>query len=157
VQTLEAKAVLDLAHADLEYYDKIIEISRARFKAGDLAQMDLDRIELLRVQYESEIQTAIVNLRTEKIALQQLLNDHTPLEQFDVTGPFDFRSDLLPLNDLEQAALDERPDLQQFNRSSRRRRIMSWRCRTAQPIRRLVPGTRITRQSRTRTRIRRWV
>jgi len=111
VQTLEAKAVLDLAHADLEYYDKIIAISRARFKAGDLAQIDLDRIELLRVQYESEIQTAIVNLRTEKIALQQLLNDHAPLEQFDVTGPFDFRSDLLPLNDLEQAALDARPDL----------------------------------------------
>ncbi|HWZ49850.1 MAG TPA: TolC family protein [Granulicella sp.] len=111
VQTLEAKAVLDLARADLEYYDKIIAISRARFKAGDLAQIDLDRIELLRVQYESEIQTAIVNLRTEKIALQQLLNDHAPLEQFDVTGPFDFRSDLLPLNDLEQAALDARPDL----------------------------------------------
>ncbi|HWZ50900.1 MAG TPA: TolC family protein [Granulicella sp.] len=111
VQTLEAKAVLELARADLEYYDKIIEISRARFKAGDLAQIDLDRIELLRVQYESEIQTAIVNLRTQKIALQQLLNDHTPLNKFDVTGPFDFKSDLLRVNDVEQAALDARPDL----------------------------------------------
>jgi cobalt-zinc-cadmium efflux system outer membrane protein len=111
VQTLEAKAVLELAKADLEYYDHIIEISRERFKAGDLAQIDLDRIELLRVQYESEIQTAIVNLRTAKIALQQSLNDHTPLEQFDVTGPFDFQSNLLPLNDVEQAALDARPDL----------------------------------------------
>jgi outer membrane protein, heavy metal efflux system len=65
VETLQAKAVLELAKADLEYYDKIIEISRSRFKAGDLAQIDLDRIELLRVQYESEIQTAIVNLRTQ--------------------------------------------------------------------------------------------
>ena len=52
VETLEAKAVLDLAKADLDYYDKIIEISRDRFKAGDIAQIDLDRIELLRVQYE---------------------------------------------------------------------------------------------------------
>src|ERR1700730_4627003 len=111
VQTLQAKAVLELAKADLEYYDKIIEISRARFKAGDLAQIDLDRIELLRVQYESEIQTAIVNLRTQKIALQQLLNDHTPLDKFDVTGTFDFQSNVLPLNDVEQAALDARPDL----------------------------------------------
>ena len=85
VQTLQAKAVLELAKADLEYYDKIIDISRNRFRAGDLAQIDLDRIELLRVQYESEIQTAIVNLRTEKIALLQLLNDRTPLDQFDVT------------------------------------------------------------------------
>jgi cobalt-zinc-cadmium efflux system outer membrane protein len=111
VQTLQAKTVLDLARADLDYYDKIIDISKARFAAGDLAQIDLDRIELLRVQYESEIQTAIVNLRTAKIALLQLLDDRTPVDQFDVTGPFDFTSDLKPLNDFEQAALDARPDL----------------------------------------------
>ena len=75
MQTLEAKAVLELARADLEYYDKIISISQDRFKAGDLAQIDLDRIELLRVQYESEIETAVVNLRTQKIQLLQLLDD----------------------------------------------------------------------------------
>jgi cobalt-zinc-cadmium efflux system outer membrane protein len=111
VQTLQAKAVLELAKADMEYYDKIIAISQDRFKAGDLAQIDLDRIELLRVQYESEIQTAIVNLRTAKIALLQLLDDRTPVDQFDVNGPFDFSSEMKPLNDFEQAALDARPDL----------------------------------------------
>jgi cobalt-zinc-cadmium efflux system outer membrane protein len=112
VETLEAKAVLELARADLEYYDHIIAISRDRFKVGDLAQIDLDRIELLRVQYESEIQTAIVNLRTAKIQLLQLLNDRTPVEQFDVTGPFDFSATLRPLEDFRQMALDARPDLQ---------------------------------------------
>jgi cobalt-zinc-cadmium efflux system outer membrane protein len=111
VDTLQAKAVLDLARADLEYYDKIIAISRNRLRAGDIAQIDLDRIELLRVQYESEIQTAIVNLRTAKIALLQLLDDRTPVDQFDVNGPFDFSSEMKPLNDFEQAALDARPDL----------------------------------------------
>jgi cobalt-zinc-cadmium efflux system outer membrane protein len=112
VNTLEAKAVLDLAKADLDYYDHIIQISRDRFKDGDLARIDLDRIELLRVQYESEIQTAIVNLRTAKIQLLQLLNDRTPVEQFDVTGTFDFSEDLKPLDDFRQVALDARPDLQ---------------------------------------------
>jgi cobalt-zinc-cadmium efflux system outer membrane protein len=111
VQTLQAKAVLDLAKADLAYYDKIIEISRSRFKAGDIAQIDLDRIELLRVQYEAEIQTALVNLRTSKIQLLQLLNDRTPIEQFDVTGPFDFADSLQPLESFRQIALDARPDL----------------------------------------------
>jgi cobalt-zinc-cadmium efflux system outer membrane protein len=111
VQTLEAKTVFDLAKADLEYYDHIIEISRARFKAGDIAQIDLDRIELLRVQYEAEIQTAIVNLRTAKIQLLQLLNDRTPVEQFDVSGPFDFSDTLRPLDDFRQMALSARPDL----------------------------------------------
>ena len=111
VQTLQAKAVLELARADLEYYDKIIDISRDRYKAGDLAQIDLDRIELLRVQYESEIQAAIVNLRTSKIQLQQLLNERTPVDQFDVTGPFDFSDSLKPVEDFHQIALDQRPDL----------------------------------------------
>jgi cobalt-zinc-cadmium efflux system outer membrane protein len=111
VQTLQAKAVLELAAADLVYYDKIIEISRSRFRAGDLAQIDLDRIELLRVQYEVELQSAIVDLRTAKIQLQQLLNDRTPVEQFDVSGPFDFSEELKPLEDFRKIALDQRPDL----------------------------------------------
>ncbi len=112
VQTLEAKDVLELARADLDYYDKIIDISRNRARAGDIAQIDLDRIELQRVQYEAEIQNAIVNLRTAKIQLLQLLNDRTPIDQFDVTGPFDFSSDLKPLEDFRQDALTARPDLQ---------------------------------------------
>jgi len=112
VETLEAKTVLGLAKADLDYYDKIIEISRDRLRAGDIAQIDFDRIELLRVQYESELQTAIVNLRTAKIQLLQLLDDHTPVDQFDVTGIFDFSDALDPLDSFHQAALAARPDLQ---------------------------------------------
>jgi cobalt-zinc-cadmium efflux system outer membrane protein len=111
VQTLQAKAVLKLAKADLDYYDKIIEISRARFNAGDLAKIDLARIELQRVQYESEIETAIVNLRQQKIQLLLLLDDRTPVDQFDVTGTFDLGPELQPLNDYHQIALDNRPDL----------------------------------------------
>ncbi len=112
VSTLQAKFVLDLAKADLNYYDKIIEMSRARLKTGDIAQIDFDRIKLLRVQYESELQTAIVNLRTAKIQLLQLMDDRTPLDQFDVTGTFDFSEALDPLDSFRQAALAARPDLQ---------------------------------------------
>jgi outer membrane protein, heavy metal efflux system len=111
VQTLQAKTVLRIAKEDLVYYDHIIQISRDRFNAGDIARIDLDRIELLRVQYESETQTASVNLRTSKIQLLQLLNDRTPVEQFDVNGPFDFSDQLKPLDDFRQIAVDARPDL----------------------------------------------
>jgi len=111
IQTLQAKTVVKMAKEDLEYYDHIIQISRDRYNAGDIAQIDLDRIELLRVQYESEIQTALVNLRTSKIQLLQLLNDRTPIDQFDVDGTFDFSDTLMPLEDFRKIALDERPDL----------------------------------------------
>lgn len=111
IQTLQAKAVLDLAREELAYYDHIIDISLARFTAGDLAQIDLDRIELQRVQYESDLQTAEVNLRTSKIQLLQLLNDRTQVDQFDVQGPFDFTDQLQPLETFRQIGLDNRPDL----------------------------------------------
>jgi len=102
---------VQFAKADIEYYDKIISISRDRFNAGDIAQVDFDRIELQRVQYESELQTALVNLRTSKIQLLQFLNDKTPVDQFDVTGTFDFTPAMQQLQDVRQAALDTRPDL----------------------------------------------
>jgi cobalt-zinc-cadmium efflux system outer membrane protein len=111
IQTLQAKTTVKLATEDLGYYDHIIQISRDRYNAGDIAQIDLDRIELLRVQYESEIQTALVNLRTAKIQLLQFLDDRTPVDQFDVNGVFDFSDQLQPLEDFRKIAMDERPDL----------------------------------------------
>jgi outer membrane protein, heavy metal efflux system len=111
VQTMQAKAVLTLTREELVYYDHIIAISQNRFKAGDIAQIDLDRIELQRVQYESDLQAAEVNLRTSKIQLLQLLNDRTPVDQFDVQGTFDFSDQLQPLDTFRQIALDNRPDL----------------------------------------------
>jgi outer membrane protein, heavy metal efflux system len=111
VNTLQAKAVLALAKESLAYYDKVLDVSRDRFKAGDIARVDLDRLELQRVQFETDVVTSTVSLRTAKIQLLQLLNDRTPIEQFDITGPFDFREELLPLEEFRQFALDNRPDL----------------------------------------------
>ncbi len=85
--------------------------SRDRLKAGDIAQIDLDRLELQRVQYESDLQAAEVNLRTAKIQLLTLLNDRTPVEQFDVNGPFDFIDQFVPRDEFRKIALDTRPDL----------------------------------------------
>jgi len=111
VQTLQQKAVLALAKADLDYFDTELAINRERFKAGDISQLDLDRIELQRVQYESDYQTALVNLRTAKITLLTLLDDRTPVEKFDVTGPFTFPDQIEPLQTYRDVAIQTRPDL----------------------------------------------
>jgi cobalt-zinc-cadmium efflux system outer membrane protein len=111
VQTLQAHAVLAVAKENLAYYDHVLDISRDRFAAGDLARIDLDRLELQRIQFESDLQTAEVNLRTAKIQLLMLLNDRTPVEQFDVAGPFEFGDQLLGLDEFRKIALDTRPDL----------------------------------------------
>jgi cobalt-zinc-cadmium efflux system outer membrane protein len=111
VQTLQQKSVLALATENLAYYDRLLGVSSERFKAGDIAQVDLDRLELQRVQFETDLQSALVNLRTAKIQLLTLLNDRTPIEQFDATGPFEFTEQILTPDELHQTALANRPDL----------------------------------------------
>ncbi len=111
VQILQAKAVVNVARDNLSNYDRVLEVSTERYRAGDIARIDLDRLELQRLQYESDMQSAEVNLRTAKINLLALLNDRRAIEQFDVTGPFDFIDQHLTLDEFRSQALDARPDL----------------------------------------------
>jgi cobalt-zinc-cadmium efflux system outer membrane protein len=111
VQTLQQKAILALAQENLSYYDQVLKVSRDRRELGDLAQVDLDRLELQRVQYETDIETAAVNLRTAKIQLLMLLNERTPVELFDVAGPYESPDRLTSLEDFRKIALEGRPDL----------------------------------------------
>ena len=111
VQTLQAKAVLQNAIGNLEYWDHELDINRKRLNAGDMAQVDLNRLELQRVQFESDYETAFVNLRTAKIQLLTLLNDRTPIDKFDVSGQYDFNESIKELSEFRTAALEARPDL----------------------------------------------
>jgi outer membrane protein, heavy metal efflux system len=113
VQVLQAKAFLDNAKENLSYWDHEIGVDKVRLSAGDIAQIDLDRLVLQRAQFESDFETATVNLRTAKIQLLTLLNDRTPIDQFDVTGPYQFNETLSAIDDFRSAALAARPDLKE--------------------------------------------
>ncbi len=99
------------AKENLDYWDRELGLNRRRLAAGDLAQIDFDRLDLQRIQFESDFETAMVNLRTAKIQLLMLLNDRTPIDRFDVTGRFDFTDALQPLEEFRNVALEARPDL----------------------------------------------
>jgi len=111
VNVLQAKAFLENAQLNLTYWDHELDIDRKRLEAGDMAPVDVNRLELQRVQFESDFETATVNLRTAKIQILMLLNDRTPIEKFDVTGRYDFSEELRPLEDYRNTALAARPDL----------------------------------------------
>lgn len=111
VLALQQKAILALAQANLDYYDHVLSISRERFRVGGMAKIDLDRLELQRLQYESDLESARVALETAKIQVLMLLNDRMPARQFDITGPFDFSDQVPALDELRRIALDNRPDL----------------------------------------------
>ncbi|HMF79603.1 MAG TPA: TolC family protein [Bryobacteraceae bacterium] len=113
VRVMQAKAVVGVAKENLDYYDKVLAINKDRFDAGAIARVDFQRLELQRVQYESDLATSQVNLRTAKIDLQALLRDRTPVDQFDVTEKFEFQESLTTLEELHALALDNRPDLRE--------------------------------------------
>ena len=123
IQVLQGKAVLSLAEENLVYYDHVLDVNRERYKSGAIAQVDLDRLELQRVQYESDVQSALVNLRTAKIQLLALLDDRTSIDKFDVAGRFDFTTRLIPLEEVRQAAIDARPDLRAALQSVERAKV----------------------------------
>jgi cobalt-zinc-cadmium efflux system outer membrane protein len=111
VQAMQAKAVLEVARENIAYYDRVLGVSRDRLSAGDISPVDMQRLDLQRAQYESDVVTAETNSRSAKIQLLQLLNSRTPVEQFDITGTFDYTESLLQPDELRRIALVARPDL----------------------------------------------
>jgi outer membrane protein, heavy metal efflux system len=108
---LQAKAFLENAKLNIAYWDRELGVDKRRLDAGDIAQVDYDRLVLQRVQFESDLETATVNVRTAKIQLLMLLNDRTPIEQFDVNGPYEYAELTRPLEEFRNVALENRPDL----------------------------------------------
>ncbi len=112
VQVLQAKAVLGNANENLKYWDNELDINRRRNAAGDLALLDLKRLDLQRAAFETDQQTAGLNLNTSKIVMRQLLlMDREPLERFDIVGEYTYSDSLKPLETFHAAALENRPDL----------------------------------------------
>jgi cobalt-zinc-cadmium efflux system outer membrane protein len=112
VQTLQAKSILELAGDNLNYYDEVIRVNSERLKAGDISQSDFDRIQLQRVQFETDLINAQVSLRTAKITLLAIMNDRsTAVDALDVAGDFNFKETIVLQQELRQSALDARPDL----------------------------------------------
>ena len=138
IRVLGARSLLELAQDNIKYYDEVIRVNRERFKAGDIAQTDLDRIELQKVQYESDLATSTVNLRTAKIDLLALLNDRIhAVNDFDVTGDFGFKDTILIPSELHELAIDSRPDLRSAVTAMRKARVdnqLAWANGSTDPI-----------------------
>jgi cobalt-zinc-cadmium efflux system outer membrane protein len=111
LNTLQAKALVELTQASLQSYDQAIEANRSRFQAGDISELDFQRVEIQRVQFESDLASARVNVRTAKIQLLALLNDRTAVDDFDIAGDFEYKESIIQLPELRQTAVANRPDL----------------------------------------------
>jgi outer membrane protein, heavy metal efflux system len=105
-----AKAARKLAEDNLNDFKRELDIGRERLKAGDLAKLDFERLDLQLAQFESDESNAITNAQQASLQLQVLLGYDKPRKDFDVIG------DVVPpavsdtMESLEQKALAARPD-----------------------------------------------
>jgi outer membrane protein, heavy metal efflux system len=105
-----AKAAKKLADDNLNDFKHEVDIGHERLKAGDLAKLDFERLDLQLAQFESDESSAITNEQQASAQLQVLLGYEKPRADFDVIG------DIVPpvvsstIEELEQKALAARPD-----------------------------------------------
>ena len=136
VQVLQQKAVLAVTRESLDFYDRMLGVSRDRYKAGDIAQVDLDRLELQRVQFETDVQTALVNLRTAKIQLRDAAQRSHAGRAIGRERAVRFHGDSDPVGGIpaERFRFQGGPAGGRYKLWTRRRRITGLPSPTARPI-----------------------
>ena len=102
---ISASYASPMLKGNLDYNDKEIDTGRKRLETGSMSTVDFQRIEWQRIQFESDVATSEVNLRTAKIDLLQLLRERMPVDQFDVSASFDYDEPTTTIEDARAAAL----------------------------------------------------
>ena len=108
---LLAKSNLVLAEENMKSFQEVENLSRTRFQKGEISGADMLKIELQKLQIESDVQDAALRLKTAKMTLRALLATPALAEDFDVEGEFTFTEFDPPLADLKELAIRNRPDL----------------------------------------------
>jgi len=116
VAVLLAQSTFDFAVKDLESFQKTVDISEARRRAGDMSEGDLLKIKLQLLQFQTDVSAAKLAKVQAIAALRQLVGFEFVPDQFDVEGDLDYQPVHSGLDDLKALALRTRPDLQAAQR-----------------------------------------
>jgi outer membrane protein, heavy metal efflux system len=105
-----AESTLDLALQDMKSFQNTVRISEDRYKAGDMSEVDYLKIELQLLQFQSDVSQAQLSKTQALVSLRQLLGYQSVPDDYDVSGDFDYKPVTVKLEDLQQQALQNRPD-----------------------------------------------
>jgi cobalt-zinc-cadmium efflux system outer membrane protein len=106
-----AQSTIDLARQDLKSFGTTVEIGEKQFKAGGISENDYLKIKLQLLQFQQDLQQALLAKVQALSDLRQLLGYESVPGNYDVAGPFDYQPLSVTLGDLQTKALDNRPDL----------------------------------------------
>jgi cobalt-zinc-cadmium efflux system outer membrane protein len=106
-----AESTLELARQDLKSFQNTVDISEARYKAGDIGEGDVLKIKLQMLQFETDVSAAQLARVQGLSDLRQLLGYESIAADYDVAGAFDYQPVKGNLDDFQAKALQNRPDL----------------------------------------------
>jgi len=106
-----AESTLDLAQQDLKSFQNTVDISEARYKAGDISEGDFLKIKLQLLQFQQDLSQAELGKVQALVGLRQLLGYESVPEDYDVASDFEYKPLAMKLEDLQSKALQNRPDL----------------------------------------------
>ena len=105
-----AQRRLTLAEENRDRFARILDINTIRFKKGHIAEVDLIRIRLQMVDFQSQVIQSLQEAETARGELRQLLR-LSPRTMLELTTELDFRRLDPDINHLRTVALDLRPDI----------------------------------------------
>src|SRR5208337_1524552 len=112
-----AKANLQFAVQLLDSYQHTVNISQEQYKAGGLSKVDLLKIQLQTLQFQSDVSAARIAKAQALGSLRQAMGFDSVPRDYDVAGDLAYKPLSLKLEDLQARALSLRPDLQAAQRS----------------------------------------
>ncbi|MBI3892967.1 MAG: TolC family protein [Candidatus Wallbacteria bacterium] len=111
IEVQQAKANYDLAHENASALQKVVEVNAARVKAGDLAEVDLSRSRVAKLQFENQVLQTDATLRQARGKLNPLLGRPAGSELIHVVGEIRRDKELPSIEEVRAYAIRARPDL----------------------------------------------
>jgi cobalt-zinc-cadmium efflux system outer membrane protein len=112
-----AESTLELATEDLKSFQNTVDITEARYKAGDIGEDDLLKMKLQMLQFQMDLSAAQLARVQGLSDLRQLLGYESIAADYDVAGSFEYLPVKGNLDDFQSKALLNRPDLQAARQS----------------------------------------
>ena len=106
-----AESTLELAETDLKSFQKTVDISEIQYKDGGMSENDYLKIKIQLVQFQTDVEQALVNKLQALSDLRQQLGYESVPADYDVAGEFEYRPLAVTIQELQAKALQNRPDL----------------------------------------------
>lgn len=105
-----ARRRLALAEENRDRFSRILEVNTIRFKKGYIAEVDLIRIRLQFIDFQSQVIQAIQEAESARSDLRQLLR-LSPVTQLELTTELDYKRSDPDIVRLRSIASETRPDV----------------------------------------------